>query len=68
MERIRDFTLLPVGAELFGGTVEECPFCRRRGLHERVNGVDFYVQTETVGIENGTPIMSWEHCFEPQSA
>lgn len=63
MVRFRDFTNLPVGTEIFGAVIRDCPKCHKRGLLEITSGKAFYVHSETVGIrEDGSPDFGWKQC------
>jgi hypothetical protein len=42
MNNQSDYTGLPLGTQVDGGEVVECPYCKRRGLKVLVNGVAFY--------------------------
>jgi hypothetical protein len=62
MVRVRDFTKLPVGFEIFDSVILECPKCGKRGLAGKTdNGLDTYTHSETVGFDGDNPVV---HCLD----
>jgi hypothetical protein len=59
MVRVRDYSALPEGIKIGEGITEKCPKCGRVGLKENEK---FYTHTETLGFENGQPVIDWQMC------
>jgi hypothetical protein len=58
-----DYTRLPIGTKVDQGTIEQCPYCGKAGIHERVSGKDFYTHSQWVGFdEKGNPSIGWDMC------
>lgn len=60
----QDYTSIPIGTEDgAGNSIERCPHCGRNGLHEIVNGLDFYTHSQGVGFDgSGKLDASFDMC------
>ena len=66
----QDYTTFPVGTnDGAGNTIEKCPHCGRNGLHEKVNGLDFYTHSQGAGIdERGNLDVGFDMCPKPKAS
>ena len=64
--RTRDYSRLPIRTKVENGEVRVCPHCGRAGLCEEVDGREYFVHSQTAGVnEQGGFVLTWESCPKP---
>jgi hypothetical protein len=58
----RDFTSMLIGTKIDNGDIQVCPYCNRRGLCEVVNGMSFYLHSETIEVDPSAPVVKYDMC------
>lgn len=60
---VHDYTTLPLGVAIDGGTVKTCPHCLKVGLAQCVNGKVFHTHHQLMRWdERGHAVVIWEMC------